>query len=101
MAGAASLLAQGPASSTAPAAEPEQLGALARANLDKPRPKPPFDITGTWMHGGGPNNGSGSHRQGIKLTPTAQIQFDNNEKARKGGRFTGTISGSAGPPDCL
>ena len=29
----------------APPAEPEQLGALARANIAKPRPKPPFDLT--------------------------------------------------------
>src|SRR5919205_3095236 len=34
----------------APAAEPPaQLGALAPANLKKPRPKPPFDLTGTWF----------------------------------------------------
>jgi hypothetical protein len=28
---------------------PEFLGALAPANLKKPRPKPPFDMTGTWF----------------------------------------------------
>ena len=28
---------------------PTGLGALAPANLAKPRPKPPFDITGTWF----------------------------------------------------
>src|SRR5579883_3350521 len=35
----------------APAAhgQPAQLGALAPANLAKPRPKPPFDLTGTWF----------------------------------------------------
>ena len=33
----------------AAAAAPEQLGALAPANLKKPRPKPPFDLTGTWF----------------------------------------------------
>ena len=27
----------------------EQLGALAPANLKKPRPKAPFDLTGTWF----------------------------------------------------
>ena len=26
-----------------------QLGSLAKENLDKPRPKAPFDVTGTWM----------------------------------------------------
>ena len=43
----------------APAPPPSsrrQLGALAPANLAKPRPKPPFDLTGVWLHGGGPNN---------------------------------------------
>src|SRR5215472_11626483 len=28
---------------------PAQLGALAPANLKKPRTKPPFDLTGTWF----------------------------------------------------
>ena len=28
---------------------PDFLGALAPANLKKPRPKPPFDVTGTWF----------------------------------------------------
>jgi hypothetical protein len=31
---------------------PGQLGALAQANLAKPRPKPPFDLTGTWQNSG-------------------------------------------------
>src|SRR5207249_12110175 len=40
---------------------PGALGALAPANLAKPRPKPPFDLTGTWLHGGGADNGFRSH----------------------------------------
>src|ERR1019366_6521749 len=73
-ASALSLVAQ--ALPAAPA-EPAQLGALARANLAKPRPKPPFDLTGTWMHGGGANNGFRfAPPPGFKLTPTAQIQYD-------------------------
>ena len=28
----------------------EPLGALAPANLNKPRPAAPFDITGTWLN---------------------------------------------------
>src|SRR5690606_7618396 len=32
-----------------PADPPVQLGALAPANLAKPRPAPPFDLTGTWQ----------------------------------------------------
>src|SRR5256885_2571327 len=31
------------------AAPQEQLGALAPANLKKPRPKAPFDLTGAWF----------------------------------------------------
>ena len=31
------------------AAPPAQPGALAPANLKKPRPKAPFDLTGTWF----------------------------------------------------
>jgi hypothetical protein len=35
---------------------PGSLGALAPANIAKPRPKAPFDLTGTWLHGGGPDS---------------------------------------------
>jgi hypothetical protein len=78
----------GAASKNATAApEPEQLGALARANLAKPRPKPPFDLTGTWMHGGGANNGFRfAPSPGFKLTPTAQIQYDAAQAATKIGK---------------
>jgi hypothetical protein len=43
-----------PAASTTPAAdttvdEGKQLSALAPANIAKPRPKPPFDVTGNWF----------------------------------------------------
>jgi hypothetical protein len=31
------------------------VGALAPANLSKPRPKAPFDLTGTWQHDGRAN----------------------------------------------
>jgi hypothetical protein len=41
------VLAQAPAQPGAPPASP--LGALAPENLKKPRPAPPFDITGTWF----------------------------------------------------
>jgi hypothetical protein len=44
------LHAQGRGRGVAPApTPPAQLGALAPANLGKPRPKPPFDLTGTWF----------------------------------------------------
>jgi hypothetical protein len=68
-------------------AEPAQLGALAPANVSKPRPKPPFDLTGTWMHGGGPNNGFRfSPPEGFKLTPAAQVHYDASRKAAAAGK---------------
>jgi hypothetical protein len=83
---ALSLWAQSTPSSPA-AAEPAQLGALARANLAKPRPKAPFDLTGTWMHGGGANNGFRfSPPPGFKLTPAAQVHYDAAQKATKEGK---------------
>ena len=69
------------------APEPAQLGALAPANIAKPRPKPPFDITGTWLHGGGQNNGFRfSPPPGFKLTPAAQVHYDAAQKAAKEGK---------------
>src|SRR5438046_6505055 len=62
---------------------PGALGALAPANIAKPRPKPPFDITGTWLHGGGENNGFRfSPPPGFKLTPQAQAIYDEARKAQ-------------------
>src|SRR4051794_36036074 len=85
-AGVVSLPAQSKPAASAPA-EPAQLGALARANLAKPRPKPPFDLTGTWMHGGGANNGFRfSPPPGFKLTPAAQVHYDAAQKASKEGK---------------
>jgi len=85
--GACSLAAQSASSAATPAAEPPQLGALARANLAKPRPKPPFDLTGTWQHGGGQNNGFRfTPPPGIKLTAAAQVQYDASQAAAKIGK---------------
>src|SRR5215510_8554382 len=63
------------------------LGALAPANLAKPRPKPAFDLTGTWLHGGGPdNNFRFSPPAGFKLTPQAQATYDEARKAQAEGK---------------
>src|SRR5215468_8919438 len=63
------------------------LGALAPANLAKARPKPPFDITGTWLHGGGPDNPwQFSPPAGFKLKPEAQAIYDEAQKARGEGK---------------
>jgi hypothetical protein len=67
--------------------QPGSLGALAPANLAKPRPKPPFDLTGTWLHGGGPdNNFRFAPPPGFKLTPWAQGIYDEARKAQADGK---------------
>ena len=66
---------------------PTQLGALAPANLAKNRPKAPFDLTGTWQHGGGQNNGFRfSPPEGFKLTPAGQAHYDAAQKAAAAGK---------------
>jgi len=63
------------------------LGALAPANISKSRPKPPFDLTGTWLHGGGPDNGFRfTPPATIKLTPAAQVHLDAARQAQKEGK---------------
>jgi hypothetical protein len=88
---ATTAFAQGPAAPPAPAAPataaPAQLGALAPANLAKPRPKPPFDLTGLWLHAGGPNNSSRfSPPEGFTLTKEARAHYDAARKAQAEGR---------------
>ena len=70
----------GPASPVPPA----QLGALAPANIAKPRPKPPFDLTGTWQHDGRANTWH-FIPETFKLTPSAQEHYDKGQKALKDG----------------
>jgi hypothetical protein len=61
------------------------LGALAPANIAKPRPKPPFDITGAWLHGG--ESERFDPPAGFKLTPEAQKHFDAAAQATKEGKL--------------
>ena len=64
-----------------------QLGALAPANIAKPRARPPFDLTGTWLHALGPGNPwQFSPPPGFKLTPAAQVQYDAAQKAAAEGK---------------
>ena len=93
---AASLLASAPlahaqASSQAAAAPPAQLGALAPENLNKKRPKAPWNLTGTWMHEAAKTaaHPADSFRFGPpypKFTPEAQKEFDAGAQATKDGR---------------
>ena len=81
---AATLSAQAPRPPAPPA--PVELGVLAPTNLSKPRPAPPFTITGTWFVDLG---FPGSWRFGPpypKLTPAAQVHFDASRKAQAEGK---------------
>ena len=68
----------------------EPLSALAPANLTKPRPKAPFDLTGNWfINGGVPGGGWLFGRTPAvlpKLTPAAQKHFDAYAAAAKDGK---------------
>jgi hypothetical protein len=74
------------AQAPAPGAAPPDLGVLAPANLAKPRPAPPFDLTGTWFVD---LRFPGSWQFGPpfpKLTPAAQVHFDAARKAQAEGK---------------
>jgi len=62
----------------------QQLGALAPENLKKPRPKAPFDLTGTWQHDG---RFSTWHfvPETFTLTPEAQVHYEAGKKALAAG----------------
>ena len=64
---------------------PGSLGALAPANLAKARPKPPFDLTGSWLHGG--ESERFDPPAGFKLTPEAQKHYDAAQQATKEGKI--------------
>src|SRR5688572_33503434 len=61
------------------AAPPAPLGILAPANIAKPRPKAPFDLTGTWLHNS-PTGARFDPPAGFKLTPAAQAHSDPAQK---------------------
>ena len=71
-----------------PLAAQEPLGALARANLAKSRPKAPFDLTGTWFidQRNSENTWHFNPTGPFKLTPSAQVQYDAAKKAQAEGK---------------
>ncbi len=79
---AAALAAGGVAPPMAAAA---QLGALAPENLARPRPAPPFDLTGTWQHDIGQPGSWRFIPEAFTLTPEAQAHYDAGEAARAEG----------------
>jgi hypothetical protein len=80
------LLACGYAQAQSPA-PPAQLGALTPENLAKPRPAPPFNLTGTWQHElRGPKSWKFVPDQ-FELTPEAQKEYDAGQKALAEGKI--------------
>jgi hypothetical protein len=68
-------------------AAPPILGSLSPANLAKPRPPAPFDLTGTWQHElTGPDSWRFVPRT-FELTPEAQRHYDAGEAARREGKL--------------
>jgi hypothetical protein len=77
---AALALAAGTATAQS-AAPPLPPGALSPENLAKPRPKAPFDLTGTWQHElKGPQSWKFVPPT-FELTPAAQKEYDAGKKA--------------------
>jgi hypothetical protein len=79
-----------PAAAAQPAVAPPPLSALAPPNLTKPRPAPPFNLTGNWFISGAvPGGGWLFGRTPAvlpKLTPAAQKHFDAYAQATKEGK---------------
>jgi len=72
---------------TATAQNQDGLGALAPANLTKPRPAAPFNVTGTWSFD---RNFSGERfdpPEGFVLTPYGQSHYDAAQKATEEGKI--------------
>ena len=85
----APVAAQQPRPAAASAAEPPPpLGALAPANLAKPRPQAPFDLTGTWFidQRNSENTWRFNPTGPFKLTPAAQTHYDAAKKAQAEGK---------------
>jgi hypothetical protein len=74
-----------PAFAQAPEPPPDvPPGALAPANLARPRPAAPFDLTGTWQHGRSPQSWRFVPDR-FTLTPEAQVHYDAGRRAQEQG----------------
>lgn len=92
-----------------PAALPEdlhRLDALAPENLNKPRPKPSFDLTGNWLYDPRQNrdNGVFGYIPLPKFKPAAQASYDAAQAAGKAGKAYNNDEGAcfpAGMPELM
>ena len=74
------------------------LGALAKENLAKPRPKPAFDLTGTWMiQPEAKTGGVTVFLPRPKLKPEAQKLFEAGQKANAEGKAYRDDTGACFP----
>jgi hypothetical protein len=73
-------------------------GALSKKNLAKPRPKAPFDLTGTWMIVNDPATGGiSTFRPMPKLKPEAQALYEAGVKANAEGKAFRDDTGACWP----
>jgi hypothetical protein len=72
---------RGAAQSPRPSQPAPTLSALAPANLAKPRPAAPFNLTGTWFIDLRSPNSWRFNPPAFKLTPEAQVHYDASRKA--------------------
>jgi hypothetical protein len=61
-------------------------GVFEKANLEKARPKPPFDLTGTWTLQVRPEDGGVNFLPLPKFTPKAQATYEEGMKANAEGK---------------
>jgi hypothetical protein len=78
-------LGLGPGAVSLRAQNQDGLGALAPENLARSRPAPPFNLTGTWLHG--PGNERFDPPDGVVLTPSARAHFDAAAEATAEGKI--------------
>lgn len=77
----------------------QPMGALARENLAKPRPAPPFDMTGNWMFNSRMNrdNGVSEYWPLPKFTPATQASYEAAKAAAQDGQAYKNDEGQCWP----